>query len=424
MITRRQFVKRSAATSLAVAASGLAAPAIASGAKIKVGYVTPLTGSLVGFSESDDYIVSSFLATDTGSNFEVIIKDSQSNPTRAAAVAKDLIIEDGINLMVVGATPDTTNPVVTTCEAEGIPVISTIAPWQPWFIGQQGNPTDPSSWAPFNYAFHYFFGLEDIIAAFLSMWSQIDTNKKIGGLFPNDSDGNAFGDPENGVAPAYNAAGYSILDPGRYQNLSDDFSAQINAFKAADCEIVNGIMIPPDCTTFRNQAIQQGFAPKIITMGKALLFPQSVAALGDAGHNLTTDVWWSATHPYKSSITGQSAKELAGDFTAKTGRPWTQPIGLVHTLFELAADVMGRAADPADPDAVVEAIGATDLQTLSGHIAWDGKGLPPFAAKNVCKTPVVGGQWRRQSDGNFELVIVENHNAPEIPTGGQMEELA
>ena len=70
-------------------------------------------------------------------------------------------------------------------------------------------------------------------------------------------------------------------DPGRYQNLTDDFSAQINAFKKANAEIVTGVVIPPDFTTFWNQAKQQGFKPKIASIGKAILFPQSVEALGD-----------------------------------------------------------------------------------------------------------------------------------------------
>jgi branched-chain amino acid transport system substrate-binding protein len=31
-------------------------------------------------------------------------------------------------------------------------------------------------------------------------------------------------------------------------------------------------------------------------------------------------------------------------------------------------------------------------------VEWNGAGLPPFAAKNVAKTPLVGGQWRRQGE--------------------------
>lgn len=421
MLTRRTFLHSTAAT---IAASTLAAPAIAQGAKIRLGYVSPQTGPLAGFAESDAYNIEAFMATEAGKNFDVIVKDSQSNPNRAAEAAKELIVNDEIDMMIVASTPETTNPVATTCEAEGVPCLSTKAPWQPWFIGQQGNPGDPGAWQPFNYAYHYFWGLEDVIAVFTNMWNQLETNKVVGGLFPNDADGNAWGDPNVGVAPGFMAAGYSTIDPGRFQNLTDDFSAQINAFKAASAEIITGVVIPPDFTTFRNQAIQQGLSPKAITVAKAILFPQSVETLGEAGHNLSSEVWWSNTHPFKSSLTGQSAADLAADFTAKTGRPWTQPIGFIHSLFEIAANVMGRVSDVSDADAVAAAIAATDLDTMVGKIAWNGAGLPPFAAKNVCKTQLVGGQWRRNADGTFALVIVDNKTAPNIPTGGTMEALA
>lgn len=424
MLTRRKLLKTGAATGLALATPGLFAPAIAQGAKIRIGYVSPQSGPLAGFAESDAYNIEAFLATQAGQNFEVIVKDSQSDPNRAAAVAKELIVDDEINLMIVASTPETTNPVATTCEAEGMPCISTKAPWQPWFIGQQGNPGDPASWKPFDFAFHYFWGLEDVIAVFLNMWNQLETNKQVGGLFPNDGDGNAWGDPNVGVGPGFAAQGYTLNDPGRYQNLNDDFSAQINAFKAANCDIVTGVVIPPDFTTFRNQALQQGYNPKIITVAKAILFPQSVEALGEAGHNLSSEVWWSAQHPFKSSLTGQSAGDLAADFTAKTGRPWTQPIGFVHSLFEVASNVMGRVSDVTDAEGIAAAIAATDVDTIVGKVAWNGAGVPDFAKVNVTKTPLVGGQWRRKEDGTFDLVIVDNKTAPEIPAASAMEALA
>ena len=125
MISRRKFLRTSAATGLAATAPGLFAPAIAQGAKIRIGYVSPQSGPLAGFAESDAYNIESFLATSVGQNFEVIVKDSQSDPNRAAAVAKELIVDDEINLMIVASTPETTNPVATTCEAEGMPCIST-----------------------------------------------------------------------------------------------------------------------------------------------------------------------------------------------------------------------------------------------------------------------------------------------------------
>ncbi len=421
MITRRKLLKSSAATGLTLAASGLAAPALAQGAKIRLGYVSPQSGPLAAFSEADQFIIDGFLGSEAGANFEVIVKDSQSNPNRAAEVAKELILDDEIDMMLVSSTPETTNPVATTCEAEEIPVISTVAPWQPYFIGQQGNPGDPGSWRPFDFSFHFFWGLEDVISTFTAMWNQLDTNKQVGGLFPNDGDGNAWGDPNVGFPQPLAARGYGLTDPGRYQNLTDDFSAQINAFKAGNCEIVTGVPIPPDFTTFWTQAKQQGFTPKAASIGKAILFPQAVEALGDQGHNLSSEVWWSPSHPFVSSLTGQSAGDLATGYEAATGKQWTQPIGFVHALFEMAADVMGRVEDSRDPDEVSAAIAASQLNSIVGRVAFDGAGLPPFAATNVAKTPLVGGQWRLNGEAGYDLVIVDNSDHPDIPTGGTME---
>ncbi|WP_430440788.1 ABC transporter substrate-binding protein [Shinella sp.] len=426
MFTRRDFLKTTAAGGVAALTTGLSIPALAQNAAIKLGYVSPQTGPLAAFGEADSFVIDAFLsvAKAKGLNYEIIVKDSQSNPNRAAEVAKQLIVDDEVNLVLVASTPETTNPVATTCEAEGMPCISTVAPWQPWFIGQQGNPGDPASWKPFDYAYHFFWGLEDVIAVFTNMWAQVETNRKVGGLFPNDGDGNAWGDKVVGFPPVLEKMGYSLNDPGRYQNMTDDFSAQINAFKAGQCEIITGVVIPPDFTTFWNQAKQQGFVPKVASIGKALLFPQAVEALGTAGHNLSSEVWWSPSHPFKSSLTGESSAEVAAAFTKATGRPWTQPIGFAHALFELAVDALSRAEDPTDGDTVAAAIAATKLDTLVGNVAWGGAGLPPFAAKNVAKTPLVGGQWRLKDGGGYDLVITDNKTAPAIPVGGTMEAIA
>lgn len=421
MITRRKLLKNAVATSVGFGAGLIGAPAIATGAKIKLGYVSPQSGPLAAFSEADAYILKTFAESDAGRHFEVLVKDSQSNPNRAAAVARELIVEDGIDLMLVASTPETTNPVATTCESEEMPCISTVAPWQPYFIGQQGNPGDPDSWTPFEYSYHFFWGLEDVIAVFTAMWGQLDTNKQVGGLFPNDGDGNAWGDPVVGFPPVLTERGYTLTDTGRYRNLTDDFSAQINTFKRNRVEIVTGVPIPPDFTTFWTQSKQQNYTPRVASIGKAILFPQAVEALGDTGHNLSSEVWWSPSHPYRSSITGAGAGEVAAGYTRATGKQWTQPIGFVHALFEMASDVMGRVDDSGAAARVAEAIAATELDSVVGRIAFDGAGLPPFAARNVAKTPLVGGQWRRRDGGGYDLVIVDNSTAPEIPAAGLMQ---
>lgn len=420
MLTRRTLLKSGAAS----AAGLLAMPALAQSAPIRIGYVSPQSGPLSAFSQADEYMIAKFIesAAAQGLNVEVVVKDSQSNPNRAADVARELIVRDEVNLICVASTPETTNPVCSVGEAEGMPVISAVAPWQPWYIGQQGNPNDPASWQQFDYAYHFFFGLEDNITVFMNVWKAIETNKNVAMLYPNDGDGNAWVS-DQGMPPVARAAGYNLIDPGRFQVMTDDYSAQINAFKAANCEILTGISIPPDITTFLTQARQQGFRPKVATIAKALLFPEVVESLGDLAQNITTDVYWSPNFPFKSSLTGESCADLAAGFEAAAKRQWTQPVGFTHALFEVAADAIKRTDDPTDTDALAEAVASTNLDSVVGKIAWGQDNVPEFARKNVAKTPLVSGQWRRNDDGKFDIVIVDNATAPAIPLGGVPEAL-
>ena len=257
-----------------------------------------------------------------------------------------------------------------------------------------------------------------MIAAFLDLWSGSGVKKTVAGIFPNDADGNAWGDPELGLPKPLAAAGYTLVDPGRYQPLTDDFSSQIAAFKDAGCEIVTGNMIPPDFATFWSQCAQQDFHPKIVTIGKALLFPSVIESLGDRGNGLTSEIWWTPNHPFSSSLTGESSRQLAEGYMKATGRPWTQPIGFQHALFEVVKDVIARSQDLDDPQAIVASIQATDLPTIVGPVDWsDGP------VKNVSKTPLVAGQWQKKGD-DFELVITANETAPIIPVGGELQLLS
>ena len=421
-IGRRRFVWGTAA--LAAGTTAWRPYAARAATTIRIGYVSPRTGPLAPFGEADVFILSGVRQALKGGlkaggktyQVEIIEKDSQSNPNRAASVASELILSDKVNLVVVSSTPETTNPVSDQCEVNEVPCISTVAPWQPWFFTRGGDPKKG-----FEFTWHFFWGLEDVIGVFTDLWGQLPTDKVVGGLFPNDGDGNAWGDPKRGFPPVLAEKGYKLVDPGRYQDLTDNFTAQINAFKAGGCEIVTGVVIPPDFTTFWTQARQQGFRPKIASVGKALLFPVAVEALGDTGENLSSEIWWSPNHPFKSSLTGVSAKELADGYTAATKKQWTQPIGFAHSLFEVAADALKRCGDPTDRAAINTAVPATKLDTIVGPIAWTGKPV-----KNVAKTALVGGQWRRTSGGPFryDLVITSNTLAPMVPVGGKMEPIS
>jgi branched-chain amino acid transport system substrate-binding protein len=409
--TRRQFTA-------ALAAAGAASDVFAADT-LKIGYVSPQTGPLAPFGEADKWVIEQMkVAMKNGVSIggrkyqvQVLLKDSQSSPNRAGEVANDLILKDKVALILTAGTPETANPVSDACELNQVPCISSVVPWQPWFFGRKGDPAKGFDWT-----YHIFWGLEDVIANFTNGWKTVSTNKKVGGLFPNDGDGNAWGDKELGFPKPLSQMGFTLTDPGRYQNGTQDFSAQIARFKADGVEIVTGVVIPPDAKTFLTQARQQGFKPKVITLGKALLFPGAIEALGDLGDGLTTEVWWSPSHPFTSSLTKQSARQLADAYEAGTKRQWTQPIGFAHALFEVASNALARSKSARNTD-VRDAIAATNVQTVVGPVKWGGQG--PF--KNVSKTPLVLGQWVKGTRNKYELVIVNNEAFKQIPTAGALK---
>ncbi len=421
---RRTLVKRTAAAGAALTLAPWVATSAASSSSrvIKIGYVTPRTGPLAAFGAADDFTVAQMKRIfakgikSGGSSYpvEIVQKDAQSDSNRAATVAQELILDDEIDLMLVGDTPDIVNPVSDICEANGVPCVSSLAPWQPYFFGRKGDPAKGFKWT-----YHFFWGLEDIIGVFIDMWNQVPTNHKVGGIFPNDPDGNAWGDPKLGFPGPLAKAGYKVVDPGRYPNLNDDFSAQIAKFKSSKSEIITGVPIPPDFTTFWTQALQQGFRPKVASIGKALLFPASVEALGDHGAGMSTELWWSPFHQTKSSLTGQSAAQLSALWEKTTKQQWTQPIGFAHALFEVAANVLSRAKDIDDKESIVEAIKTTNLNTVVGKVNWKGGPVP-----NVTKTALAGAQWQKGKKHKYELVVVSAKGVKGLKAQGKLQPIS
>jgi branched-chain amino acid transport system substrate-binding protein len=392
-------------------------------ATVRIGYVSPRTGALAPFGEADTYVIDTMTAHfadnpltigDQEYAVEVVAKDAASDSDRAGEVAAELINDDEVDLILASSTPDIVNPVADQCEANAVPCVTTVAPWQPYYFGRGATPDTPFTWT-----YHFFWGLEDVEAVYLDMWNQVDTNMQAGALWPNDPDGTAWGDPQNGFAPVVAEQGYSIVDPGFYPNGTQDFTAQISAFKDGDAQVLLGVPIPPDFTTFWTQAKQQDYNPIIATIGKALLFPSSIEALGDIGDNLGTEVWWTPSHPYESSVTRQSSQELAEAYESETGKQWTQPLGFAHALFEVAAAALEQAGGT-DAQGLADALAELQVSTIVGDLDWTSGPVP-----NVAKTPLVGGQWRASTEGDhpFDLVVVSNSQAPDIPTGGEVEAL-
>ena len=86
---------------------------------------------------------------------------------------------------------------------------------------------------------------------------------------------------------------------------------------------------------------------------------------------MSTEVWWSHHHPFKSGLTGETAQQYCDAYEKASGKQWTQPLGFKHANLEVAIDALKRAKK-LEASAIRDAIAATDYQSIVGPITWKG----------------------------------------------------
>ncbi|WP_108258414.1 ABC transporter substrate-binding protein [Mangrovicoccus ximenensis] len=414
--SRRGFLGTGAA---AVAASGLCLPAYAAGRTIRIGMVMPRTGPLAFFSEHVDFVLGQVQRATGGQlsidgrsvPFEILLRDSQSNPNRASEVAAELILDEGVDLMIAAATPETTVPVSDMCELNGVPCVTNDTPIEPYFQARGGDPETGFEWTN-----HFFFSGTQSAGTNLNMFGQIASNKMVGALWPNDGDGIAFAES---YPPLFEKLGYGLSDPGRFDMPLSSYAAAVSQFKADGVELIYGVIPPPEFTTFWNEAAQQSFRPKLVYAGKTVQFPAALEPFGSRAEGLLTEVWWAPSYPYASTLTGQSSQELADEYEDASGRQWSMPLAYRHSLFEVIFDGLKRAQDLDDPSSIQAAFNETDMVSVVGPVNFRTGPLP-----NTSMTPTAGGQWVKGDKFPLRLVICDNEFAPEVPVEGEVQPLA
>ncbi|HZY50284.1 MAG TPA: ABC transporter substrate-binding protein [Devosia sp.] len=420
-LSRRGFLASSAAAAGALAL-GAGTNSAQAADTLKVGFISPRTGPLGGFGEGDGYVLdlarkavaNGFKVGDKTYAVTIIDQDTQSDPARAGQLAKDLINNQGIDMMLTTSTPEVVNPVADACEAAGVPCLSTIVPWEAFYFGRGAKPGAPS---PFKWTYHFSFGTGIFAKTYLSMWGAIETNKKVGVMYPNDADGNAI---RANLAPLLEKGGYTIVDPGPYEDGTTDYSAQIQKFKDEGVEMFNTFPIPPDFAAFWRQAAQQGLTKqiKIAQIAKTGLFPGDIEAVGDLGDKLATAAYWHWTFPYKSSLTGVSGEDLASGYETTAGKQRQQQLGASMALLDGGFATLAASATPNDKAAVAKALSTLNTTTMVGKVDFTSGPVP-----NVSEAPIIGAQWVKSKAGSkypFDLVIVDNAPDPNVPIAAKL----
>lgn len=375
--------------------------------EIVIGYVGPFTGSLSMFTQDFEWLsdqATAVMNEDGGIYIEsldktlpvkVVIADSESDPTTASEVAQKLVLEQNVDVLCGGWTPDTTAPVSAVAEKNGIPCLLSNSPAESWQAS--GN---------YEWSYGIMFSVEDMMESYADALDKLDTNKKVGFLFDSEVDGVTF---SAALQTELESRGYEIVDPGRFPMSTTDYTSIITQLKDAGCDIVAGNQILPNFTTAWQQFHQLGYVPKAMIIGKAIAYGNDVAALGnDIGNGLLTEIHWDRSYPYTSTLLGLTAEELAQKQEAEVGIQYTgTSLGYNLALFEVLDIALSNCKD-LEPETIKNAIAAVDYEGIYGHLSTEGT--------HVFKVPLVTGQWVPSETWDYEAVIVGSGNYDDVPT--------
>ena len=401
-----------------------------SGSKeITIGWVHPITGALAGFGYPDSWVTKQVMASSQfkngikigGTTYKVTVKsyDSQSSVTLAGSLAKQAIQQDNVDILFASSTPDTVNAVASQAETLGTPLICSNIPWEAWYANLGGNPAKPT--VKPKYSVMYFLGAEHLAECFIPMWNRIGekygNDHIVAGVFPNDSDGNAF---RAAFPPILKAAGYNMSLSPAYTDGLTNYTSMISQFKSAGADFFTNAPEPPDFTTMWTQSLQQGFKPKLATVAKVLLFPTDAYAMGSKAYNIATDAWWVPELPWHSSLTGETCPNLADAFTAAgLGQPNANISN--YTLFEIAYQAFTSVNNPHDHEEVAAALYKVNLpEAIAGPINYTSTNTKTNPAPGVAITPPVGVQWQKGTKYPLESVVVDNTLLPVAKITGDL----
>lgn len=365
--------------------------------EIVVGYVAPFTGALSTFTQAWDWVSEMALeainadggiyieAYDKKLPVRIVVADSESDPTIASEVAQNLVLDEGVDILMGAWTPTDTAPVSAVAERNQIPALLGNSPAESWLES-----------GPYEWCYSIMFSHEEVVKSYLTAVEKLDTNKKVGLLFDSEVDGIIKSDF---VKQYFGDAGYEIVDPGRFPASTTDYTSLISQLKDANCEIVIADQTLPNFATALEQFKQLNYVPKTMIIGKAISFESDVTALdGELGNGLLAEFYWDRSFPYTSSLLDMSCEEIATKWEEENGTQYPAcELGYDIALLEVLYETLNRCTD-LEPATIREAMASVEYEGVYGPLS--------FGDGHTMYVPLMTGQWLPGETWDYELTLV------------------
>jgi branched-chain amino acid transport system substrate-binding protein len=382
-----------AATAAGLCLAGNAASAKVEGDTIVLGAAVSVTGkySTNGKHTMNGYNLAIETINEAGGvevagktyKLDIVYYDDESTPARGAQLAERLIDQDGIKFLLGPYSSGLTKAIAPVTEKYGIPMV-------------EGNGASRSLFTQgYKYLFAVLSTSEQYLASAISLAAE---KAEAEGRQPQDLtvalafENDPFSqDVRAGVIDDASTYGMRVVIDDKLPKELNDMSATLTKVKAVKPDI----LIVSGHSKGAATAIKQIADMKVDVPMLAMTHCEAADVVGkygaDANYTLCA-TQWAETMSYSDDLFG-SAADYAKTFEAKYGYVPPYQAAESTASVQTFVDAFQRAGS-FDPDAVRDALAATDMQTFYGNIKFDESG------KNIAKPMAL----RQVQDGSLVVV--------------------
>ena len=313
-----------------------------------------------------------------------ITRDCQSDTLKVAPLTQELILKDKVHFL--GGhfeVPPMRQGTAMMADKFKVPAVFGVGTYEPWVaMRQAATPPWKYSWAfGFSIATPAVKGdFREGKRGYLMMATWFGalgayaekTNKKAAVFALDDPDGKGWYLGFTGAAGQQGYDCYRAKDQfGIYPLGTTDFTPLIQEWKKHGCEILWGNTIAPDLGIMFKQCKAQGFNPKLVFATRGAMFYQEIVSWGgDLPNGVLTEVYWTPYMKDARGIGGTTPESLAQRWYEAKKEPLAQGIGWNYAVAQTLFDAIERAGT-LDSEAVLKALGETDLNTMWGRVVFE-----------------------------------------------------
>ena len=349
---------------------------------IKVGVVLPLTGSQAKFGEIEKN--SFMLALEeinaaggvNGKMIELVMEDDTGKPDVGRSAIEKLITQDQVSVVTGGYSSSVTFAMAAVAQQRKVP-----------FVVVTGSD-DKITEQKWNYVFRLNPPASEYPKALGSFLQEVVKPQSVVILYENTNFGQSS---SKAFVKDCEEMGLKIMMKEGYEAGAVDFKPLLTKVKAANPDLIYMISYVMDASLLMRQAKELDINPRLFVGGGAgFTLPEFVKNAGPAAEYVFSATLWTETVPFPGAK--EYTKKYADRFKDETEYHGAEAYAGMYVV----ADALKRAK-AIEPDAVQEALVATDLMTAFGpvkFISYDKK-----TQQNRLPTYLV--QWQK---GGLETV--------------------